>query len=185
MANVKVDALLWMTNKTPVGTYRGPGRFEATFFMERMIDMMAADLGIDRVDFRRKNLIIANDQPYPSAQLHPTGDTDEYDSGDYVETLERALEEFDWPKVSSLQGKLIDGKYHGFGITCFAESGGAGPKETARIEVNLDGTFSVYLGLHLRGAGRGDGIRADRCRRAGGADRAHTSRLPWFYVLRE
>ncbi len=55
--HVKIDSSLWMTNKTPVGTYRGPGRFEANFFLERMIDMIAADLGIDRIEFRRKNLI--------------------------------------------------------------------------------------------------------------------------------
>ena len=51
--HVKLDSSLWMTNKTPVGTYRGPGRFEANFFLERMLDMVAADLGIDRVEFRR------------------------------------------------------------------------------------------------------------------------------------
>ena len=57
--HVKIDSSLWMTNKTPVGTYRGPGRFEANFFLERMIDMIAAELGIDRIEFRRKNLITA------------------------------------------------------------------------------------------------------------------------------
>ena len=55
--HVKIDSALWMTNKTPVGTYRGPGRFEANFFLERLIDMVAADLGIDRVELRRRNLI--------------------------------------------------------------------------------------------------------------------------------
>src|SRR3954470_20536064 len=55
--HVKIDSQLWMTNKTPVGTYRGPGRFEANFFLERVIDMIAEDLGIDRIEFRRKNLI--------------------------------------------------------------------------------------------------------------------------------
>jgi carbon-monoxide dehydrogenase large subunit len=151
--HVKIDSSLWMTNKAPVGTYRGPGRFEATFFLERMIDMMAADLGIDRVEFRRKNLITAKDQPYPSARVEPTDGRDEYDSGDYVETLDHALKEFDWRKASALQGKLIDGKYHGFGIACFAESGGAGPKETARIEITPHGTFAVYLGVTSVGQG--------------------------------
>jgi aerobic carbon-monoxide dehydrogenase large subunit len=151
--HIKVDSSLWMTNKAPVGTYRGPGRFEATFFLERMIDMMAGDLGIDRVDFRRKNLITAKEQPYPSAHVQPTDGRDEYDSGDYVETLDLALKEFDWPKASALQGKLIDGKYHGFGIACFNESGGAGPKETARIAITPQGTFAVYLGTTSVGQG--------------------------------
>ena len=90
--HVKIDSSLWMTNKTPVGTYRGPGRFEANFFLERMIDMIAADLGIDRVEFRRKNLITAKEQPYPIAHVQPTDAKDEYDSGEYRATLDRALE---------------------------------------------------------------------------------------------
>jgi carbon-monoxide dehydrogenase large subunit len=151
--HVKLDSLLWMTNKTPVGTYRGPGRFEANFFLERMIDMIAADLGIDRVDFRRKNLISAAEQPYPVATVQPTNAVDEYDSGEYSETLERALKEINWPEVSKLQGKLIDGKYHGLGVVCFIEGGAAGPKETARLEVNDDGSFSLYMGTSSVGQG--------------------------------
>ena len=103
--HVKIDSSLWMTNKTPVGTYRGPGRFEANFFLERMIDMIAADLGIDRIEFRRKNLITSAEQPYPIAHVQPTDAKDEYDSGDYRATLDRALKEIDWPKVSKLAGQ--------------------------------------------------------------------------------
>ena len=151
--HVKIDSSLWMTNKTPVGTYRGPGRFEACFFFERMIDMIAADLGIDRIEFRRKNLIKSAEQPYPIAHVQPTDARDEYDSGEYSETLDRALKEIDWPKLSHLQGKLIDGKYHGLGVVCFIEGGAAGPKESARIEVNKDGTMSVYMGTSSVGQG--------------------------------
>lgn len=151
--HIKIDSSLWMTNKTPVGTYRGPGRFEANFFLERMIDMMAAELGIDRVEFRRRNLITAKEQPYPIAHVQPTDAKDEYDSGEYVETLDRALKEIDWPKVSKLQGRLIDGRYHGLGVVCFIEGGAAGPKESARLEVNGDGTISVYMGTSSVGQG--------------------------------
>ena len=151
--HIKIDSSLWMTNKTPVGTYRGPGRFESNFFMERMIDMIAADLGIDRVEFRRRNLITAAEQPYPIASVQPTGVSDEYDSGDYRTTLDRALKEIDWPKVSKLAGKPVDGKYHGLGVSCFIEGGAAGSKETARLEVNDDGTISLYLGTASVGQG--------------------------------
>ena len=151
--HVKIDSSLWMTNKTPVGTYRGPGRFEACFFMERMIDMIAADLGIDRIEFRRRNLIKSSEQPYPIAHVQPTDAKDEYDSGEYSETLDRALKEIDWAEKSKLQGKLIDGKYHGLGVVCFIEGGAAGPKESARIEVNPDGTLSVYMGTSSVGQG--------------------------------
>jgi aerobic carbon-monoxide dehydrogenase large subunit len=151
--HVKIDSSLWMTNKTPVGTYRGPGRFEANFFLERMIDMMAAELGIDRVEFRRKNLVTAKEQPYPIAHVQPTDAKDEYDSGEYVVTLDRALKEINWPEVSKLQGKLVNGKYHGLGVVCFVEGGAAGPKESARLEVNDDGTISVYMGTSSVGQG--------------------------------
>jgi carbon-monoxide dehydrogenase large subunit len=151
--NVKIDSALWMTNKTPVGTYRGPGRFEGNYYIERLLDMAAVDLGIDRVEFRRRNLISASEQPYPIATIQPTDSRDQYDSGDYRSTLDRVLQEIDWPKVSKLQGKLIDGKYHGLGIACYIEGGAAGPKETARLEVNDDGTISVYLGTSAVGQG--------------------------------
>jgi carbon-monoxide dehydrogenase large subunit len=151
--HIEIDSSLWMTNKTPVGTYRGPGRFESNFFIERMIEMIAADLGIDRIEMRRKNLITAAEQPYPIATVQPTDARDEYDSGEYAATLERALQEFNYPEVSKLGGKLIDGKYHGIGISCFIEGGAAGPKESARLEVNGDGTVSLYLGTASVGQG--------------------------------
>ena len=55
--NIDIDVALQLTNKTPVGTYRGPGRFETDFFRERFLDMVAQDLGLDRVEFRRRNLV--------------------------------------------------------------------------------------------------------------------------------
>src|SRR5262249_57796031 len=60
----RIDVALVMTNKTPSGTYRGPGRFEADFFRERLLDMVAGELGLDRVEFRRRNLIAEAEQPW-------------------------------------------------------------------------------------------------------------------------
>jgi len=150
---VKVDSHLWMTNKTPVGTYRGPGRFESNFFLERLIDMVAADLGIDRVEFRRRNLISHTEQPYPIAHVQPTDAKDKYDSGDYGAAFDQCLKEFGWDAKSKLSGRLIDGRYHGLGVACFIEGGAAGPKETARLEINDDGSYSVYLGTTSVGQG--------------------------------
>src|SRR5258705_8646313 len=151
--DVKIDSHLWMTNKSPVGTYRGPGRFESIFFLERLIDMAAADLGIDRVEFRRRNLISQAEQPYPIAHVQPTDAKDQYDSGDYRETFDQCLREIGWNDKSKLSRRLIDGKYHGLGVACFIEGGAAGPKETARLEINNDGSFSVYLGTTSVGQG--------------------------------
>jgi carbon-monoxide dehydrogenase large subunit len=151
--HVELDSHLWMTNKTPVGTYRGPGRFESNFFLERLIDMVAADLGIDRLEFRRRNLVTQAEQPYPIAHVQPTDAKDRYDSGEYGAAFEQCLSEIGWHEKAKLCGRLIDGRYHGLGISCFIEGGAAGPKETARLEVNDDSTFSVYLGTTSVGQG--------------------------------
>ena len=151
--HIKLDSHLWMSNKTPVGTYRGPGRFESSFYIERLLDMVAADLKIDRVELRRRNLITAAEQPYPIASVQPTDANDQYDSGDYRETFDRALKEFNWTEKSKLAGKLVDGKYHGLAICNFVEGGAAGPKESARLEVNKDGTIAVFMGSSAVGQG--------------------------------
>jgi aerobic carbon-monoxide dehydrogenase large subunit len=151
--HVKLDSHLWMTNKTPVGTYRGPGRFESNFFLERLIDVVAADLGIDRVEFRQRNLVTQAEQPYPIAHVQPTDAKDQYDSGEYRAALDQCLKEIGWHEKAKLCGRLIDGRYHGLGVSCFIEGGAAGPKETARLEINDDGTFSVYLGTTSVGQG--------------------------------
>ncbi|MPZ55953.1 MAG: molybdopterin-dependent oxidoreductase [Rhizobiales bacterium] len=151
--HVSIDSSLWMTNKTPVGTYRGPGRFEANFFLERLLDIVADDLGVDRVDLRRRNLVSSSEMPYAIASVQPTDAKDEYDSGDYRAALERCLTEFRWDDKAKLQGALIDGRYHGLAVVCFIEGGAAGPKETARLAVNEDGTISLYMGTSSVGQG--------------------------------
>jgi aerobic carbon-monoxide dehydrogenase large subunit len=153
IANVRLQSSLWMTNKTPVGTYRGPGRFETDFFRERLLDMVAKDLRIDRVEFRRRNLIPASDMPYRMPTITPFESKDEIDSGDYRLSLDRCLEEFRWADKAKLQGRLIDGRYHGLAIGCFIEGGAAGPKETARLEVNPDGSVAVFIGSSAVGQG--------------------------------
>ena len=104
--NVKLDVSLWMTNKTPVGTYRGPGRFETDFFRERLFDIVAHDLGIDRVEFRRRNLDHAGRDALPDrAPSRRIESKDQYDSGDYQVTLDRCLEEIGWAREGeALQG---------------------------------------------------------------------------------
>ncbi|MDB5863456.1 MAG: carbon-monoxide dehydrogenase [Betaproteobacteria bacterium] len=151
--NVRVDVSLILTNKTPVGTYRGPGRFETDFFRERLFDMAAADLGIDRVEFRRRNLVTQSEIPYALPTLLPYNGETSTDSGNYHVTLDRCLAEFDWATKSRLNGKLIDGRYHGLGIGCYIEGGASGPKESARLVLETDGTISVYVGSSAVGQG--------------------------------
>ncbi len=153
IANINLQSSLWMTNKTPVGTYRGPGRFETDFFRERLVDMVAKDLGIDRVEFRRRNLISASDMPYRMPTITPFESSDETDSGDYRISLDRCLEEFGWAEKAKLQGQLIAGRHHGLAVACFIEGGAAGPKETARLEINPDGSVAVFIGSSAVGQG--------------------------------
>jgi len=153
ICNVKLDVSLWMTNKTPVGTYRGPGRFETDFFRERLFDIVAQDLGIDRVEFRRRNLIAHTEMPYPIATITPFESKDQYDSGDYHVTLERCLKEIRWAEKANMQGRLMDGRYHGLAVGCFIEGGAAGPKETAGLAINEDGSVSVLIGSSAVGQG--------------------------------
>jgi aerobic carbon-monoxide dehydrogenase large subunit len=144
--NIHIDASLHVTNKTPVGTYRGPGRYEADFFRERLFDMAAKDLGIDRVEFRRMNLVSEAEMPYPLARAMPYDAGTECDSGKYHAVLDRALQEFDWSGKAAFQGKLIDGRYHGLALGCYIEGGASGPRENARMAIEADGRVAVYVG---------------------------------------
>ena len=153
--NMRITSTALLTNKTPAGTYRAPGRYEASFFCERLIELAAGDLGIDSAEMRRRNLIGAAEMPYKLPRLEPGGpavDT-ECDSGDYGEALERCLAEFGWAEKLELQGRLIDGRYHGIAVACFIEGAGAGPKETARLELEPDGAVVVYVGSAAVGQG--------------------------------
>jgi carbon-monoxide dehydrogenase large subunit len=153
ISHIGIDVSLLLTNKTPVGTYRGPGRFEADFFRERLFDIVACDLGIDRVDFRRRNLVVASEMPYPIATVTPYEQMDALDSGDYRLTLDRCLEEIDWAEKAKLQGKLVHGCYHGSAIGCFIEGSAAGPSENARLVLEPDGRVSVFVGSSAVGQG--------------------------------
>jgi carbon-monoxide dehydrogenase large subunit len=150
---IDIDVALLLTNKTPVGTYRGPGRFETDFFRERLFDMVAQDLRLDRVELRRRNLVAHREMPYPIATITPFESKDEFDSGDYHATLERCLDEIKWSETSKLAGKLVDGRYHGLAVGCFIEGGAAGPKESARIVLEPDGRYAVYVGSSAIGQG--------------------------------
>jgi carbon-monoxide dehydrogenase large subunit len=153
--NIQLEARALVSNKTPAGTYRGPGRFEGCFFCERMLDIAARDLGLDRIEIRRRNLLIADDMPYRLAEVRPDdgfGDT-ACDSGDYRITLDRCAAEFGWKDKQAIDGKLIDGRYHGVAIGCFIEGGASGPRENARMEARAGGGVDVYVGSSAIGQG--------------------------------
>tara|TARA_Y100001934_G_scaffold72296_1_gene89902 strand:- start:2281 stop:4677 length:2397 start_codon:yes stop_codon:yes gene_type:complete len=147
-----------VTNKTPVGTMRGPGRFEATFCRERMLDIMARDLFIDPAELRLKNLLNSEELPYRIGELLP-GDPDAtFDEGDYGSAFRQLLEMIDYDNWKTKQGCEQDGKLMGLGLAIFVESSAGGPPETARINIHCDGRVELYTGASSVGQGLETGM---------------------------
>jgi CO/xanthine dehydrogenase Mo-binding subunit len=142
-----------LTNKTPCGTYRAPGRYESTFVRERLLDAIAAKVGVDKVEIRRRNLIGKSAMPY-ALGLDTLGTTIVYDSGDYALLLDKALQLADW---DTLQGELkrrrAAGEKVGAGLAMFVEKSGLGPFDTVKIEAKSDGSFEIVTGVASLGQG--------------------------------
>ena len=142
-----------MTNKMGAGTYRAPGFFEGTFIRERMLDLAAADLGIDPAELRRRNMIEASEMPYTVGVTRLDGRNTVYDSGDYPSAFSRTLEEIGYDELAARQGPDEQGRYHGVGIASYVEPTGFGPFEGARVLVTDAGGVEVYLGITTMGQG--------------------------------
>ena len=148
---VRVDLLGVITNKTPVAAYRGTGSPEAAFCIERTLDLIAKDLGLDPAEIRRSNYISKDAFPYKSC----TGNM--YDSGDYLLALDRALELVEY---SAWQEKIKQRRpgdpYLGVGLATFIKSSGAGGEhrvESARVTIDSSGQIDVYTGVSPHGQG--------------------------------
>ena len=142
-----------MTNKMGAGTYRAPGFFEGTFIRERMLDLAAADLGLDPAEMRRRNLIHASEMPYTVGPTRLDGRMTVYDSGDYASAFDRALEQIGYQELANTPNPDAQGRYHGVGIASYVEPTGFGPFEGARALVNESGGVDVYLGIATMGQG--------------------------------
>src|SRR3954462_1539848 len=110
-----------LTNKTPCGTYRAPGRYESSFVRERLMDAIAAKIGIDRIEVRRRNLIGKSAMPY-ALGFGTLGTDIVYDSGDYAALLDRALKAADWPAIQQhCARRRATGEKVGAGFAMFVE----------------------------------------------------------------
>ena len=142
-----------VTNKTPGGTYRSPGRFEINFVRERLVDMAARRTGIDPVEIRRRNLIAPADFPHDTGTLfdgHPVV----YDSGDYELLLDRTVAAFDYAALERWRREPPPaGTLRGLGVAYFVEKSGPGEREYARIELSAEGDVFVYTGVASVGQG--------------------------------
>ncbi len=138
-----------VTNKTPTGTYRAPGRFESSFVRERLIDLYAAEIGMDPVEVRRRNLIKPDRIPY-SRPLSSTGEPMLFTDGDFPAILDRLVGSFDW---QALERRREEGERVGAGVAMFMEKSGLGPWETGTVEVDPDGLVRVRSGCSSVGQG--------------------------------
>jgi carbon-monoxide dehydrogenase large subunit/6-hydroxypseudooxynicotine dehydrogenase subunit gamma len=142
-----------LTNKTPAATYRSPGRYESTFVRERLMDAIAQRLGINPIEVRRRNLIDKSEMPF-ERPLHALGDEVVLDSGDYAGLLTKALERFDWPRLTArLAARRRAGETVGAGVAMFVEKSGLGPRDAVRIAVEPSGEIELVTGGSSLGQG--------------------------------
>jgi aerobic carbon-monoxide dehydrogenase large subunit len=143
------------TNKTIVTPVRGAGRPQGIFLAERLLDIAARELGIDRLEIRKKNLIPPDAFPYEHKIIDQAFAPLVFDSGNYLATLERAAAAIGYEKfIAEEQPRLrAEGKHVGLGIVSFVETTGVGPYEGARVTVETDGRVSVATGVGTQGQG--------------------------------
>lgn len=158
-----------LTNKTPAATYRAPGRYETTFVRERLMDAIAARLGIDPVALRRRNLVAASEMPY-SRPLDVLGSEVVLDSGDYAGLLDQSLERFGWSALrEAIAARRAAGECVGAGLSFFVEKSGLGPSDGVRVTVDHAGTVELISGAASVGQGV-DTVLAQICAEALGID---------------
>jgi len=140
------------TNRVPVTPVRGAGRPQAVFVMERMLDLAAARLGLDRVAIRERNLLQPHDFPYDVGLVSRDNSPRRYDSGNYPECLRRAVEAVGWKTFAGEQQRArASGRRLGLGLALFVEDTGLGPYEGIRVRVESDGRVFVFSGASSQG----------------------------------
>ncbi len=150
--NLVTDVYGVMTNTTPTGPYRGAGRPEAAYMIERLIDEIARVTGIESLELRRRNFIPANAFPYRAA----TGTV--YDSGDYAHALDVALARLDYPIArQDIERRRAAGEIAGIGVAVFVEPSGGG-WDSAEVRVAPSGAVTVAVGVSPHGQGTDVGI---------------------------
>jgi carbon-monoxide dehydrogenase large subunit len=147
---------LWsvVTNKTPAGTLRSPGRPECNFVRERLLDQAAARLGLDPAELRRRNLIRPDEMPYDCG-TRSFGVSTVYDSGDFPALFDELLRRLDYPRARAEQTAMNarPGSRRGIGMAIYVEKTGLGPFETTQVEARPDGTLVVDTGASSMGPG--------------------------------
>jgi carbon-monoxide dehydrogenase large subunit len=136
------------TNTAPVDAYRGAGRPEAAYLLERMVDAAARETGLGPVEIRKRNFISAEAMPYRTPMKL------EYDAGAFARTLDMALDQADWKGfVGRRQAARVNGRLRGIGIAYYIEACGGMVSESAEVRVGADGVIEVLIGSQSNGQG--------------------------------
>jgi aerobic carbon-monoxide dehydrogenase large subunit len=142
------------TNLTLVTPYRGAGRQHGVFVMERLLDLAAHELNIDRAEIRWRNLIPSDAFPYNNEIIYQDFQPLEYDSGNYGPVLEMALEAIGYKTFGQEQVVARQqGRHIGIGVACYVEGTGIGPYEGAKVQVQSNGKVSIATGIGTQGQG--------------------------------
>jgi carbon-monoxide dehydrogenase large subunit len=152
---VKVSGSIAATNKVPNAPYRGAGRPEAAFAMERIVDLVAGELGLEPAEVRLRNMVSAQDMPYAAGILYRDGQPIVYDGGDYPAALEKALAAIGGVEAFRRRQRAArdQGRYLGLGIGCYVEGTGVGPFESALVRIDPSGKIFLSSGGCPQGQG--------------------------------
>jgi aerobic carbon-monoxide dehydrogenase large subunit len=144
-----------LTNKTGAGTYRGPGQYEPTFVRERMIDLLAGELKVDRAELRRENLVRPDQMPYDSGVPDlDSGATTLFVEGDYPRTFGHLIDDYGYESLrAESDERRARGERVGVGVTAFVEMGNPGTFEQSHVICEPDGRFTVHVGIASVGQG--------------------------------
>ena len=152
---LEIGARIAATNKVPNAPYRGAGRPEASFAMERTIDLIAGELGLEPAEVRLRNMVRVDEMPYRMGLPYRDGEPVVYDGGDYPSAMRKALD-----AVGGLaafrerqRAARLEGRYLGLGIGCYVEGTGVGPFESATVRVDPSGKIYVLSGACPQGQG--------------------------------
>jgi carbon-monoxide dehydrogenase large subunit len=152
--NYRYELRSYYTNTVVTSPFRGAGRTQAAFVIERTMDRLARALGVDPAELRRRNLIRTEDFPYRPGISPGDGSEVVYDSGDYEAVLHLALEKIGYDSFGEERVRARrDGRRIGLGIACYVEGCGVGPYEGASVEVLPTGRIAVATGLSTQGQG--------------------------------
>lgn len=152
----EMNVVIAFTNRVPASSVRGAGYPQAAFAMERLMDLVARNLGLDRAEVRRRNLIPPEKMPYTKPLKARSGAPVMYDSGDYIASQDQVLEAAGWAGFRERQRKERDaGRYIGLGLAHAVKGTGRGPFESGTVRVNPSGQVSIFSGA----AAMGQGIR--------------------------